>query len=244
LRPTVVVARLLDRTLHVLRAKAVRPRRIRSSAMNCGRCESSRASRPRHSYSPLSGVARSPPQASPSCSPAPAMRPRLASLRSTHTCYRNACGYALANKGIDTRTIGAYLGHRSINRSKRYWRFSNRVDLRPSDITPLVHAAAECLFCADLSSWKQFRPRSREVRRQRPRAHGRKVRRRDHDIAVVGRARMAATHEGSLASNVGAEGDRNCNVNFLCLSIVESSDLRCRVSLQRPLPIQLRSQCP
>jgi hypothetical protein len=124
LRPTVVVARLLDRTLHVLRAKAVRPRRIRSSAMNCGRCESSRASRPRHSYSPLSGVARSPPQASPSCSPAPAMRPRLASLRSTHTCYRNACGYALANKGIDTRTIGAYLGHRSINRSKRYWRFS------------------------------------------------------------------------------------------------------------------------
>ena len=123
MRPIVVVGRLLDRTLHVLRAKAVRPRRIRSSAMNCGRCESSSASRPRHSYSPLSGVARSPPRASPSCSPAPAMRPRLASLRSTHTCYRHACGYALANKGIDTRTIGAYLGHRSINRSKRYWRF-------------------------------------------------------------------------------------------------------------------------
>jgi site-specific recombinase XerD len=28
---------------------------------------------------------------------------------------RHACGYALANKGIDTRTLQAYLGHRSIN---------------------------------------------------------------------------------------------------------------------------------
>jgi hypothetical protein len=27
---------------------------------------------------------------------------------------RHACGYALANKGIDTRTLQAYLGHRSI----------------------------------------------------------------------------------------------------------------------------------
>ena len=26
---------------------------------------------------------------------------------------RHACGYALANKGIDTRTLQAYLGHRS-----------------------------------------------------------------------------------------------------------------------------------
>ena len=27
---------------------------------------------------------------------------------------RHACGYALANKGTDTRTLQAYLGHRSI----------------------------------------------------------------------------------------------------------------------------------
>jgi integrase len=33
---------------------------------------------------------------------------------------RHACGYALANKGIDTRTSQAYLGHRSINSTTRY----------------------------------------------------------------------------------------------------------------------------
>jgi integrase len=33
---------------------------------------------------------------------------------------RHACGYALANEGIDTRTLQAYLGHRSINSTTRY----------------------------------------------------------------------------------------------------------------------------
>jgi site-specific recombinase XerD len=33
---------------------------------------------------------------------------------------RHACGYELANKGIDTRTLQAYLGHRSINSTTRY----------------------------------------------------------------------------------------------------------------------------
>jgi site-specific recombinase XerD len=33
---------------------------------------------------------------------------------------RHACGYELANKGIDTRTLRAYLGHRSINSTTRY----------------------------------------------------------------------------------------------------------------------------
>jgi site-specific recombinase XerD len=33
---------------------------------------------------------------------------------------RHACGYALANKAIDTRTLQAYLGHRSINSTTRY----------------------------------------------------------------------------------------------------------------------------
>ena len=33
---------------------------------------------------------------------------------------RHACGYYLANRGIDTRTIQAYLGHRSIQHTVRY----------------------------------------------------------------------------------------------------------------------------
>jgi integrase len=33
---------------------------------------------------------------------------------------RHACGYALANRGTDTRTLQAYLGHRSINSTTRY----------------------------------------------------------------------------------------------------------------------------
>jgi site-specific recombinase XerD len=43
---------------------------------------------------------------------------------------RHATGYALANKGTDTRTLQAYLGHRSIQSTVRYtelapWRFKN-----------------------------------------------------------------------------------------------------------------------
>ena len=33
---------------------------------------------------------------------------------------RHACGFTLANKGTDTRTIQAYLGHRSIQHTVRY----------------------------------------------------------------------------------------------------------------------------
>ena len=33
---------------------------------------------------------------------------------------RHSTGYALANKGLDTRTLQAYLGHRSINSTTRY----------------------------------------------------------------------------------------------------------------------------
>src|ERR1700722_16569650 len=33
---------------------------------------------------------------------------------------RHACGYALASKGIDTRTVQAYLGHRWIYSTTRY----------------------------------------------------------------------------------------------------------------------------
>ena len=33
---------------------------------------------------------------------------------------RRSTGYALANKGTDTRTLQAYLGHRSIQSTVRY----------------------------------------------------------------------------------------------------------------------------
>ena len=33
---------------------------------------------------------------------------------------RHACGFALANKGVDTRTLQAYLGHRNIQHTVRY----------------------------------------------------------------------------------------------------------------------------
>jgi integrase len=33
---------------------------------------------------------------------------------------RHACGYALANSGVDTRSLQAYLGHRSIQNTTRY----------------------------------------------------------------------------------------------------------------------------
>jgi integrase len=37
---------------------------------------------------------------------------------------RHACGYALANKGHDTRTVQAYLGHRNIQHTIRYTELS------------------------------------------------------------------------------------------------------------------------
>lgn len=36
-----------------------------------------------------------------------------------HT-LRHACGYYLANRGVDTPTIQDYLGHRNIQNTKRY----------------------------------------------------------------------------------------------------------------------------
>jgi site-specific recombinase XerD len=33
---------------------------------------------------------------------------------------RHACGFKLAKEGVDTRTIQAYLGHRSIQHTVRY----------------------------------------------------------------------------------------------------------------------------
>jgi site-specific recombinase XerD len=37
---------------------------------------------------------------------------------------RHACGYALANRGHDTRALHAYLGHRNIQHTVRYTELS------------------------------------------------------------------------------------------------------------------------
>ena len=37
---------------------------------------------------------------------------------------RHACGYALVNKGQDTRALQAYLGHRNIQHTVRYTELS------------------------------------------------------------------------------------------------------------------------
>ena len=39
---------------------------------------------------------------------------------------RHACGYALANRGVDTRRIQEYLGHRNIVHTVRYTELSSR----------------------------------------------------------------------------------------------------------------------
>ena len=41
---------------------------------------------------------------------------------------RHSCGFALANKGLDTRLIQDYLGHRSINHTIRYTRTASRFE--------------------------------------------------------------------------------------------------------------------
>jgi site-specific recombinase XerD len=41
-------------------------------------------------------------------------------FRSTLTCLRHACGFALANAGHDTRALQAWLGHRNIQHTVRY----------------------------------------------------------------------------------------------------------------------------
>ena len=39
---------------------------------------------------------------------------------------RHACGFALANKGHDTRALHAYLGHKNIQHTVRYTELARR----------------------------------------------------------------------------------------------------------------------
>ena len=51
----------------------------------------------------------------------------LAGFTNLHPhCLRHSCGYALADRGVDLRTIQEWLGHRSIEMTVRYTRISQR----------------------------------------------------------------------------------------------------------------------
>jgi len=49
---------------------------------------------------------------------------RLPALKIHPHMLRHACGYKLANGSVDTRTIQAYLGHKSIQHTVRYTELS------------------------------------------------------------------------------------------------------------------------
>ena len=48
---------------------------------------------------------------------------------------RHACGFALANKGHDTRALQAYLGHKNIQHTVRY------TEVAPTDTVFWRHGA-------------------------------------------------------------------------------------------------------
>jgi integrase len=48
----------------------------------------------------------------------------LYSIKAHPHMLRHACGYALANRGVDTRTLQAYLGHRNIANTVKYTELS------------------------------------------------------------------------------------------------------------------------
>jgi integrase len=54
---------------------------------------------------------------------------------------RHACGYALANRGHDTRALQAYLGHKNIQHTVRYTELS---PTRPLTLTA-ANSAAEAI---------------------------------------------------------------------------------------------------
>jgi hypothetical protein len=60
---------------------------------------------------------------------------------------RHACGFALANKGHDTRALQAYLGHRNIQHTVRYTepspgRFKEGQRAPPADLFPRLPTTA------------------------------------------------------------------------------------------------------
>jgi site-specific recombinase XerD len=60
---------------------------------------------------------------------------------------RHACGFKLANDGVDTRALQAYLGHKSIQHTVRY------TELAPSD---LIVAKRNRYICKLVRRWRSF----------------------------------------------------------------------------------------
>ena len=106
-------------------SSGARRARIQSLGTSCGPCGGSSASRSpsRHSCSRRSAERPSPPLASPAWLSGRALEARLGFKAHPHM-LRHACGYALANKGHDTRALQAYLGHRNIQHTVRYTELS------------------------------------------------------------------------------------------------------------------------
>ena len=113
-------------TLHVRRVKSGHARaRIRSSATRCAPCAGlQREQEPKSPFvftsergSPFTtaGFARLVERAGAAA--------RLGFKAHPHM-LRHACGFALANKGHDTRALQAYLGHRNIQHTVRYTELS------------------------------------------------------------------------------------------------------------------------
>jgi integrase len=84
---------------------------MRSGPCDCGGIVSTPSPRSAAARSPLSDFAKLLARAGDEAKIGFKVHPHM---------LRHACGYALANKGIDTRTLQAYLGHRSINSTTRY----------------------------------------------------------------------------------------------------------------------------
>ena len=99
--------------------------RTRSWVMNCGHCDGFSGSRSRRRHSSLrsergspftrAGLARMIERAG--------VEAGLGFQAHPHV-LRHACGFALANKGHDTRALQAYLGHRNIQHTVRYTELS------------------------------------------------------------------------------------------------------------------------
>ena len=93
---------------------------------------------------------------------------------------RHATGFQLANKGVDTRSIQAYLGHRNIQHTVRYTelradavqRVLGRLDQRPRPSTePKAEGGAPraSVLCRLSSAWGgKFLTQSREHRAPSP----------------------------------------------------------------------------
>src|SRR6516225_2097345 len=99
--------------------RRVRLQHIRSLAMNSAPCANSSATRPGLSCSRLSATAGAINRLIKRIGE----RAGFDFIVHAHM-LRHACGYALANRGHDTRALQAYLGHKNIQHTVRYTELS------------------------------------------------------------------------------------------------------------------------